>query len=106
MSENPNKKPDFLEIAKHQFAHVSAEFEKALESFKDSERRKQLITSYLDLLQSGLSKAQARVAKYEEKIAATAPAEEDASPQDSAAGADSAPDSPESESSLPEAPPS
>jgi hypothetical protein len=29
MSENPYKKKDFLEVAKHQFAQISAEFEKA-----------------------------------------------------------------------------
>lgn len=108
MSENPNKKPDFLEIAKHQFAQISAEFEKALESFKDSEHRKQMMASYLDLLQKGLSKAQARVAMYEDKIAASTATEpaEDASPQESAAGAESESAPPESESSEPEAPPS
>jgi hypothetical protein len=34
MSETPHKKPDFLEVAKHQLAQISAEFEKALEALK------------------------------------------------------------------------
>ena len=71
MSDNPYRKQDFLEVAKHQLAQISAEFDKTLESFKDSERRKQMTTSYLDMLQKGLSKAQESVAKYQEKIAAT-----------------------------------
>ena len=53
MSDNLCKKQDFLDVAKHQFAQISAEFEKALESFKDSERRKQMTASYLDMLQKG-----------------------------------------------------
>jgi hypothetical protein len=69
MSENPNKKPDFLEVAKHQLAQISAEFEKSLEALKDPERRKQLTSSYLDMLQKGLSKAQDSVARYQEKFA-------------------------------------
>ena len=69
MSENHPKRQDFLEVAKHQFAQISAEFEKALEALKDQERRKQMTSSYLDLLQKGLSKAQESVAKYQEKIA-------------------------------------
>ena len=73
MSESPHKKPDFLEVAKHQFAQLSAEFEKALEALKDPERRKQLTSSYLDMLQNGLSKAQDSVAKYQEKVASSKP---------------------------------
>ena len=68
MSDNPNKKQDFLDEAKHQFAQISAEFEKAVEALKDPERRKQMTSSYLDLLQTGLVKAQARVANYQEKV--------------------------------------
>ena len=51
MSEAPHKKQDFLEVAKHQFAQISTEFEKALEALKDPERRKQLTSSYLEMLQ-------------------------------------------------------
>ena len=69
MSESPRKKQDFLELAKHEFAHLSAEFEKALEGLKDPERRKQLTSSYLEMLQKGLSKAQESVAKYQQKMA-------------------------------------
>ena len=69
MSDHPPKKQDFLEVAKHQFAQISAEFEKALDAVKDQERRKQLTSSYLDMLQKGLSKAQDSVAKYQQKIA-------------------------------------
>jgi chromosome condensin MukBEF ATPase and DNA-binding subunit MukB len=69
MSEQPHKKQDFLEVAKHQFAQISAEFEKALDAVKDQERRKQLTSSYLDMLQKGLSRAQDSVAKYQHKIA-------------------------------------
>jgi hypothetical protein len=69
MSENPHKKQDFLEVARHQLAHISAEFEKALDALKDQERRKQMTSSYLDMLQRGLSKAQESVAKYQEKVA-------------------------------------
>ena len=89
MSDNPYKKQDFLEVAKHQFAQISAEFDKALESFKDSERRKQMTASYLDMLQKGLSKAQDSVARYQEKMAASATAEPP--------GDQSAPDGTESE---------
>jgi chromosome condensin MukBEF ATPase and DNA-binding subunit MukB len=69
MSETPHKKPDFLEVAKHQFAQISAEFEKAMEALKDPERRKQMTSSYLDMLQKGLSRAQESVARYQEKVA-------------------------------------
>jgi gas vesicle protein len=86
MSDNPYKKQDFLEVAKHQFGQISAEFEKALESLKDQERRKQMTSSYLDMLQKGLSKAQDSVAKYQEKIAphtqTAAPESEPAKPQE------------------------
>ena len=66
----PQKKQDFLELAKHQFAQISAEFEKALDTLKDPDRRRQLTSSYLDMLQKGLSRAQDSVAKYQGKIAA------------------------------------
>ena len=69
MSETPHKKQDFLDLAKHQFAQISAEFEKALDALKDPERRRQMTSSYLDMLQKGLSKAQESVAKYQDKIA-------------------------------------
>src|SRR6476659_6697183 len=69
MSDHPHKKQDFLEVAKHQFAQISAEFEKALDAVKDQERRKQLTSSYLEMLQKGLSRAQESVAKYQEKVA-------------------------------------
>ncbi len=69
MSDNPHKKQDFLEAAKHQFAQISAEFEKALDTVKDQERRKQLTSSYLEMLQKGLSRAKDSVAKYQEKVA-------------------------------------
>ena len=69
MSENPHREQDFLEVAKHRFAQISAEVEKALEALKDPERRKQMTSSYLDMLQRGLSKAQESVAKYQEKVA-------------------------------------
>ena len=104
MSDNPYKKQDFLDAAKHQLAQIAAEFEKALESFKDSERRKQMTTSYLDMLQKGLSKAQDSVAKYQEKIAASTTTEsaEDHSAAGSTTAPDAAPDVPESEPSLPD----
>ena len=70
MSDNPNKKQDFLDGAKHQFAQISAEFEKALEALKDPERRKQMTSSYLDILQKGLVKAQESVANYQERVSA------------------------------------
>jgi cytochrome c553 len=80
MSENPHKKQDFLEIARHQFAQISAEVEKALDALKDQERRKQMTSSYLDMLQKGLSRAQDSVAKYQEKVAPQPPAEPPAQP--------------------------
>lgn len=79
MSESPNKKQDFIELAKHQFSQVSAEFEKALEALKDPERRKELTSSYLDMLQKGLAKAQDSVARYQEKVA---PHETTSAPED------------------------
>ena len=69
MSDHPHKKQDFLEVAKHQFAQISAEVEKALDAVKDQERRKQLTSSYLEMLQKGLARAQDSVAKYQQKIA-------------------------------------
>jgi chromosome segregation ATPase len=75
MSETPHQKQDFIELAKRQFAQISAEFEKALDTLKDPERRRQLTSSYLDVLQKGLSRAQEAVAKYQEKVA-TQPTEE------------------------------
>jgi hypothetical protein len=68
MSESPHKKQEFLETAKHQYAQISAEFEKAMHAVKDPERRKQLTSSYLEMLQKGLSKAQESVAKYQERM--------------------------------------
>ena len=69
MSETPQQKQDFIELAKRQFAQLSAEFEKALDTLKDPERRRQLTSSYLDVLQKGLSRAQESVARYQEKVA-------------------------------------
>jgi hypothetical protein len=98
MSETPHKKPDFLEVAKHQLAQISAEFEKALEALKDQERRKQLTSSYLDMLQKGLSKAQGSVAKYQEKFAPDKTIEppEEVSAPDSSASRPEPPTQPES----------
>jgi chromosome condensin MukBEF ATPase and DNA-binding subunit MukB len=97
MSENPHKKQDFLEVAKHQLTQMSAEFEKALEALKDQERRKQLTSSYLDMLQKGLSKAQDSVAKYQEKIAPhpTTETPEEASADESSATPSEPPAQPE-----------
>ena len=106
MSENPHKKQDFLEVAKHQFAQISAEFEKALDALKDQERRKQMTSSYLDMLQKGLSKAQESVAKYQEKIAPQTKTEppEDVSAPDSSATPEPRAAAPESGPAQPEAP--
>jgi chromosome condensin MukBEF ATPase and DNA-binding subunit MukB len=103
MSETPHKKQDFLEVAKHQFAQLSAEFEKALEALKDPERRKQLTSSYLDMLQKGLSRAQDSVARYQEKVAprTTSAAAEDGSASDFSSAEEPKAATPESE---PEAP--
>jgi hypothetical protein len=79
MSETPHQKQDFIELAKRQFAQISAEFEKALDTLKDPERRRQLTSSYLDVLQKGLSRAQETVAKYQERVA-TQPTEEPSIP--------------------------
>src|SRR5919201_5022443 len=68
MSEKPHKRQDFLEVAKQQFAQISAEFEKALEALKDPGRRRQMTSAYLDMLQKGLSRAQESVAKYQDRI--------------------------------------
>jgi hypothetical protein len=106
MSENPHKKPDFLEVAKHQLAQISAEFEKALEALKDQERRKQLTSSYLDMLQKGLSKARDSVAKYQERLAphtTTDPPGEAPAP-DSSATRSEPPAQPEPGPPQPEAP--
>jgi hypothetical protein len=106
MSENPYKKPDFLEVAKHQLAQIYAEFEKGLETLKDQERRKQLTSSYLDMLQKGLSKAQDSVAKYQEKIAphpASEP-EEKAAADSSATPSEPTAAEPEPGPAQPEAP--
>jgi hypothetical protein len=108
MSDNPNKKQDFLDGAKHQFAQISAEFEKALGALKDPERRKQMTSSYLDMLQKGLVKAQESVANYQEKVSAhsktdqpdhTQPPEASGTPQPTAVPR------PESEPASPETPP-
>jgi chromosome segregation ATPase len=106
MSENPPKRQDFLEVAKRQLAQISAEFEKALEALKDQERRRQLTSSYLDMLQKGLSKAQESVGKYQEKIAPhpRTEAPEDASAPDSSATPEPKPATPESGPAPPEAP--
>jgi len=106
MSENPPKRQDFLEVARHQFAQISAEFEKALEALKDQERRKQMTSSYLDLLQKGLSKAQESVAKYQQKIAPQTTTEppEDASAPDPSATAATKAATPEPQPAQPQAP--
>jgi hypothetical protein len=102
MSETPHK-PDFLEAAKHQFAQISAEFEKAVETLKDAERRKQLTSSYLDLLQKGLSRAQDTVARYQEKVAPqpTAAAPDDGSASDASSAAGPMTATPDSERETP-----
>jgi hypothetical protein len=104
MSETPHKKPDFLEVAKQQFAQISAEFEKALAALKDPERRKQLTSSYLDMLQKGLSRAQDSVARYQEKVAprtTSAVPEEDGSASHSSSAAEPKAATPESEPDAP-----
>jgi chromosome condensin MukBEF ATPase and DNA-binding subunit MukB len=108
MSGTPHKKQDFLEVAKHQFAQISAEFEKALEALKDPERRKQLTSSYLDMLQKGLSRAHDSVARYQEKVAphTTTAAPENGSASDSSSAAEPKAATAESEPAQPEAPPS
>jgi hypothetical protein len=107
MSENPQNKPDFLEVARHQLAQLTAEFEKAVEAVKEPERRKQLTLSYLDMLQKGLSWAQDSVARYQEKIAPH-PASESPShasaPGPSATPTEPAPGPPESNDAQPQAP--
>jgi chromosome segregation ATPase len=90
MSETPHQKQDFIELAKRQFAQISAEFEKALDTLKDPERRRQLTSSYLDVLQKGLSRAQESVAKYQEKVA-TQPTEEPSIPAPAPEASDAAP---------------
>jgi chromosome condensin MukBEF ATPase and DNA-binding subunit MukB len=103
MSESPHKKPDFLEVAKHQLAQISAEFEKAVEALKDQEKRKQLTSSYLDMLQKGLSKAQDSVARYQEKVSPqpTKAAPEDEPVSDVSSAAEPNPAAPESEPEPP-----
>lgn len=108
MSDNPNKKQDFLDGAKHQFAQISAEFEKALEALKDPERRKQMTSSYLDMLQKGLVKAQESVANYQEKVAAHPKTDRPHStpaPEASGTPEPTAAPRPESEPAQPETPP-
>jgi chromosome segregation ATPase len=90
MSETPHQKQDFIELAKRQYAQISAEFEKALDTLKDPERRRQLTSSYLDMLQKGLSRAQESVAKYQEKVA-TQPTEEPPIPAPAPESSDAAP---------------
>jgi hypothetical protein len=90
MSETPHQKQDFIELAKRQFAQISAEFEKALDTLKDPERRRQLTLSYLDMLRKGLSRAQESVAKYQEKVA-TQPTEEPSIPAPAPESSDAAP---------------
>jgi hypothetical protein len=92
MSETPHQKQDFIELAKRQFAQISAEFEKALDTLKDPERRRQLTSSYLDVLQKGLSRAQDTVAKYQEKVA-TQPTEEPSIPAPAPESSGAAPSS-------------
>ena len=106
MSENPPKKQDFLDVTKHQIAQISTEFEKASEAIKDPERRKQMTSSYLEMLQKGLSKAQESVAKYQQKIAlhTTTERPEDASATDSSATPEPTAVPPESGPTQPEAP--
>jgi chromosome condensin MukBEF ATPase and DNA-binding subunit MukB len=101
MSETPHKKQDFLEVAKHQFAQISTEFEKALEALKDPERRKQLTSSYLEMLQKGLSRAQENVTKYQEKVAShpTAATQDKGSASDTSATAEPKTESPEAPTS-------
>ena len=90
MSETPHQKQDFIELAKRQYAQISAEFEKALDTLKDPERRRQLTSSYLDMLQKGLSRAQESVAKYQEKVA-TQPTEVPPIPAPAPEASDAAP---------------
>jgi chromosome condensin MukBEF ATPase and DNA-binding subunit MukB len=101
MSETPHKKQDFLEVAKHQFGQISTEFEKALEALKDPERRKQLTSSYLEMLQKGLSRAQESVTKYQEKVAShpTAATADKGSVSDTSATAEPKTESPEAPTS-------
>jgi chromosome segregation ATPase len=108
MSENPHKKQDFLEVARHQLAQISAEFEKALDALKDQERRKQMTSSYLDMLQRGLSKAKDSVANYQAKVAPHATTEPpvSAAAPDPTATPDPTVATPEAGPAQPEEPPS
>jgi hypothetical protein len=108
VSDNPNKKQDFLDGAKHQFAQISAEFDKALGALKDPERRKQMTSSYLDMLQKGLVKAQESVANYQEKVSAhtkTDRPDRTEAPEASVTPGPTAVPRPGSEPALPDTPP-
>jgi hypothetical protein len=101
MSDNANKKQDFLDGAKHQFAQISAEFEKALAALKDPERRRHMTSAYLDLLQKGLVRAQESVAHYQGKVSAPARADQPDSAQSPEASKPVATTAPESEPTQP-----
>lgn len=109
MSGNDGNKRDFLDAARKQFAQVAAEFEKTLEGLKDPQRRKEMTSSYLHILQNGLSKAQHTVATYQQKVergsthsdaAATTP-----SSSESSATPPPTPSTPDDEAGAPQAPP-
>jgi hypothetical protein len=74
MPDYPRNKQDFLDATKHQLSQVSAEFDKALDTVKDPQRRRQLTASYIELLQKGLTRAQDSLGKYHDKLAAPPPA--------------------------------
>ena len=101
MSEHPEKK-DFIEAAKRQLAQISAEFEKTFENLKDPDGRKRMASSYLDLLEQGLSKAQHSVASYRERMAPNPTA--DAPPPPDAPAGPAAPPPPAPDPAPPESP--
>lgn len=77
MTDSNSPKPDLLESARQLLTQIVAEFDQALETVKDPERRRQATESALEKLQSALSTAQQSIAKYQDRIAHDKPNEAD-----------------------------
>ena len=70
------KRQELLTRARRQLAATTQDFQRGLQSVRSPERRQQLTSAYLDLMQKYLDKAQQSLEKYQSKRRPAPPAAE------------------------------
>jgi hypothetical protein len=67
------KRQELLTRARRQLAATTQDFQRGLQSVRSPERRQQLSSAYLDIMQKYLGKAQQTLEKYQSKRRPAAP---------------------------------